>query len=1015
MNNTIYCDACEREFLSTSGFTRHLSYSLACNSIFELNAQIEITESVSKKRNKILPANKSVFIYDINTSTSKSDSDNNNNSKYIPIWDSYVIDSHLQPFRDSESDNDLLFIDNSISTTIRYNNLYHNTCTLTEYDYPTIEEIVTNNDNDTIDENTVASFYSCDSDDDSIDSQNSCEIYSNDLFQDGCYGMQTKEELFSIELLNLMKDSDSPNYVYDEVMTLVNKYLSLGMKEIPSTFSYRKNAIKHFSRRFHMDSLKPRLSSITFKQKRFPLVTWKAEDMVMSLLEDKMNLFNDNNLIFPTLDGTPFGKLNDKCNFIGDIHTSKAYHRAYRKLQTNKEKDLPIGTIFYFDKITLDKHGHLSLDPVQFTLSIFNRKTRNKSIAWKPFGYIPNISLHSKAESKHSFKAEDKARFTHLIIENILSEYKKLETTGIQNYEFSFRGKKYIANLKFFVLVILGDTESHDKLCAHYNCRNLLVQCICRHCRVPSHELDNPYANYKLTTQDFIDELVTKNDFEELKRMSQYKFHTVWWSLNINFGGNPRGIHGVTPSEPLHMIDLGIFKYLVETFFISIGNEGCKLHSLMDSWAKRVGRNLQHQSDKNLPRTYYPNGISGSNKLNGHEYVGVLLVIFILLKMEGPKNTLLEYGVNLDMIEGWASIFEICLCWRKWLQRDEISKKELKQSIVAHQELLALIVQFADRTDGNQWKIIKFHMITHIVSSMNDFGVASNFDTSAPESNHKYNVKKPASHTQSRASTIEIQTATRYYENMVISMASQKLLSRTKNGKHTDNMKLRKTMYGTKFEITSGGTNHFSDVCNHVTISWNLKDLKSTYDNKYITWIGKHLLSQLGTNTSISGCTEYHRDDLIFRAHPNYKGTGPWFDWAMFKWELEDGDTIDIPGQIVMFLWIPGLNEPIEMDERSSIQEEGLYALVESCSTAMPHVSNCNRIYELKDKKVITVKKRRKYHEVSDKCLYLVSVDTINNAIASVPNLGSKEFDFIVLRPSTEWHKGFTHYIEECI
>jgi hypothetical protein len=35
--------------------------------------------------------------------------------------------------------------------------------------------------------------------------------------------------------------------------------------------------------------------------------------------------------------------------------------------------------------------------------------------------------------------------------------------------------------------------------------------------------------------------------------------------------------------------------------------------------------------------------------------------------------------------------------------------------------------------------------------------------------------------------------------------------------------------------------------------------------------------------------TEYTRGGTIFRAHPNYRQKGPWYDWAMIRWAKEDG------------------------------------------------------------------------------------------------------------------------------
>ena len=36
--------------------------------------------------------------------------------------------------------------------------------------------------------------------------------------------------------------------------------------------------------------------------------------------------------------------------------------------------------------------------------------------------------------------------------------------------------------------------------------------------------------------------------------------------------------------------------------------------------------------------------------------------------------------------------------------------------------------------------------------------------------------------------------------------------------------------------------------------------------------------------------TEHKRENVIFRAHPNYRGNGPWYDWAMFRYEKSDYD-----------------------------------------------------------------------------------------------------------------------------
>ena len=72
--------------------------------------------------------------------------------------------------------------------------------------------------------------------------------------------------------------------------------------------------------------------------------------------------------------------------------------------------------------------------------------------------------------------------------------------------------------------------------------------------------------------------------------------------------------------------------------------------------------------------------------------------------------------------------------------------------------------------------------------------------------------------------------------------------------------------------------------------------------------------------------TEYNREGTIFRAHANYRHTGPWYDWVMLRWAREDnrhyaqpiscqagygddetmaGEHLYAPGQILGFVQTP--------------------------------------------------------------------------------------------------------------
>ena len=69
----------------------------------------------------------------------------------------------------------------------------------------------------------------------------------------------------------------------------------------------------------------------------------------------------------------------------------------------------------------------------------------------------------------------------------------------------------------------------------------------------------------------------------------------------------------------------------------------------IDKKARLIGKQLQHQSDQNLPRTYFDGGITSHKKKNGHEEQGVIIVwMFVLLS--DAKETLYLYMVVMNLV-----------------------------------------------------------------------------------------------------------------------------------------------------------------------------------------------------------------------------------------------------------------------------------------------------------------------------------------------------------------------------
>ena len=251
---------------------------------------------------------------------------------------------------------------------------------------------------------------------------------------------------------------------------------------ISTHFLDRSTTIQYFSNRFGLSCLKPSTKIINMKNSTFPVVYHDAEAMIRSILFNS-KLMEDENLLFcdPNNPLSPPPSFNDT---IGDITTGKAYYNAYHQYCT-EPNDMLCPIIFSLDKLAIDRHGHLSLEPLYMCLGIHKRKCRNQASFWRPLGYVPNLQLSSKAESRHLMTSCEKFQLYHDILDQILLSFKALQKKGMR-YSFNYKDQTYHVNLKFPVLYIMGDTEGHDKLCGRYLSYNRLVNYQCRQCNIES-------------------------------------------------------------------------------------------------------------------------------------------------------------------------------------------------------------------------------------------------------------------------------------------------------------------------------------------------------------------------------------------------------------------------------------------------------------------------------------------------------------------------------------------------
>ena len=156
--------------------------------------------------------------------------------------------------------------------------------------------------------------------------------------------------------------------------------------------------------------------------------------------------------------------------------------------------------------------------------------------------------------------------------------------------------------------------------------------------------------------------LTKHKDHDRLKKFSHHCLTDGYAFTDLDFGsGNKFGINGSCPADTLHCNQKGLMSYAKETFFDQRKQASLqrkkgvqkktttmtKPMSAEDLAEDKVfspshcrvveelwlqwGALLQQQSDRDPPRTHFPQGISDQTKTQGHEQRGTILLILLLL------------------------------------------------------------------------------------------------------------------------------------------------------------------------------------------------------------------------------------------------------------------------------------------------------------------------------------------------------------------------------------------------
>ena len=607
-----------------------------------------------------------------------------------------------------------------------------------------------------------------------------------------------------------------------------------------------------------------------------------------------------------------------------------------------------------------------------------------------------------------------KSQDLHTILTKLLESYKALQENGM-TWDYKFRGKVYKdVELVFFLAFVKCDGDEGDKLCGKYTSRGKHVGCLCRYCNVSPANADDPDVRVRMKTKAMIENLVNRNDAEHLRLLSQQNIRNAFYDLRM--GSHTKcHIHSACPLDMLHHLELGLFQYCRDCLFTQIGIKS-EAGKAVNALSKLIGTMLVRQSDRNMPPTSFANGIN-EGKIMGKEYTGVLLVMAAIFQTKYGRDAIIKVRGKAfrdeTKLDDWAMLVELLLQWEEFLKSPRMERDIVVRLRQKHKFIMKLFKFVCARTTGMGMKFGKFHAVLHLVDDILAFGVPNNVNTGADESHHKL-TKKMAKLTQRIISEFEKQTATRLFEYLLLELATAE-----EDGKYIwaylgldqerGRVNKKEAVEDTNHNVTTGASLDVYYDPDLESIQW-----KYVNDSRKDQWV-KHVetclhtikmacLDQTGLD-NVNIRTEHHRGRTIFRAHPNFRGKGPWNDWAILDWGRDYGR---LPVEIYCFL--DNTNVPDDYSVQmpgGQLMQKGTYALVET-AYYLDEPGWKSQLF-----RPIT-KDTHRPNNVDEPMLYLADVEAIVSTCCVIPDVGNDDiFRYFEVLPRREWSEEFIKWVKE--
>jgi hypothetical protein len=781
------------------------------------------------------------------------------------------------------------------------------------------------------------------------------------------------DDVAMLELIEILDKAKAPRGVFDKVTKWIATTLAKGVDlshPIPSRESFVKRLKKRFpAPKATMTTLQLETDSSQGRREERQTVNiyhWDFVSQLKDLLADH-HLFGDlENLVVNSVDEfLPYP--NNPNEPIDEVMTGRWYQRYVVQAQTDCKTQFIIPIIMAIDKTPIAGNGRYSLEPLMFTTALLKNPVRENPRAWRHLGLVPDFEEKSKARRASYTTAEASKgraqRNYHGALAIVLESFIKAQEGAGIPHALKLGKMTKILSLQCPLAFVITDGLGADGIVGRMQstlrtdgtgrrCRGCDCDCDQAHQADPYHqcnqlqqaEMERMYHRTQSSDKETV-----KKAKKDLYAISQHSVNNAFWPA-VFLPSRRGGIYSSLPVDPMHAFEEGILTYVLHVF---IGTLPVYLQAQVDELASQMFQQCPKQTERrNFPRTNFTKGITNLSFLAAHERVGLLLSLCLLATTEKGAMLLCSSGdwdyaeprqgrqEDRRYIADFIEVLELLLCLHAyyksgtfWSRNDNTGMEKKAQEAVAY--TLAALQQVLPRNTGHGWAFQKMHdTAVHLMKDISEHGRSANFDTSGPERNHKTFAKDPARTSQKRGNSIFLdQSSSRINENQVfhntrlawgtITHARDELVHN--DSRTGSSWKTRSAIFGTKLPLY-----HVRVGPSSSREHGDIEDVNAVMGQA--TWLGQgksrpnihpvltqYLVAEFAGMypwPTIDCYTEVIVGEQPFRAHPDYDGNGPWYDWVFTQWEVSTEVDVTAPP------YAAGLVTSIRPDDCQEREEE---------------------------------------------------------------------------------------------